>query len=139
MRLYNKRDATQFDDPEHGTFAAGPTGAFDGLPDAMYAKLYGRPDWESEAQREQRMSQEELDKFRDPAELLKAVKEMGANQSALAVALASALGLGKTPDPPVAPVVPASAPVDAPPVKAEPEAPAAEPKSRGRGKSAASK
>lgn len=152
MRLYNTEGATQVDDPEFGTFTADANGAIDGLPDAMYAKLHGRPGWENDAERELRTAKEELDRFRDPAELLKAVKEMGANQSALAVALASALGLGKSPDtsapappaaadpaPPVVTESHAPARVDVPPVKIEPESPAAEPKSRSRGKATASK
>lgn len=150
MRLYNTEGATQVDDPEFGTFKADANGAINGLPDAMYAKLHGRPGWENDAERETRMAREELERFRDPAELLKAVKEMGVNQSLLTAALASALGLSKTPDapPPAEPAPPAeptppieqdAAPVDVPSVKPDPETPPAEPKARARGKAAASK
>ena len=93
MRLYTTTGATQVDDPEYGTFTADANGAFDGLPDAMYAKLHGFPGWENDAEREMRITTEELDRFRDPAELLKAVKELGANQGILTAAIASALGL----------------------------------------------
>lgn len=93
MRLYTTTGASQVDDPEFGTFKADANGAFDGLPDAMYAKLHGRPGWENDPERELRITREELDRFRDPAELLKAVKELGANQGVLASAIASALGL----------------------------------------------
>lgn len=94
MRLYSTTGAIQIDDPEYGTFTPNTTGAFDGLPDAMYAKLHGRPGWESEDERARRVAAEELERFRDPAELLKAVKELGANQGLIAQAVASALGLG---------------------------------------------
>lgn len=93
MRLYTTTGAAQVDDPEYGTFKADANGAFDGLPDAMYAKLHGRPGWENDPERELRITKEELDRFRDPAELLKAVKELGANQGVLASAIATALGL----------------------------------------------
>lgn len=97
MRLYTTTGATQFDDPEHGTFKADENGAFNGLPDAMYEKLHGFPGWENDAERELRITKEELDRFRDPAELLKAVKELGANQGVLASAIATALGLTQQP------------------------------------------
>jgi hypothetical protein len=97
MRLYTTTGASQVDDPEFGTFTADANGAFDGLPDAMYAKLHGRPGWENDPERELRITREELDRFRDPAELLKAVKELGANQGVLASAIASALGLVQAP------------------------------------------
>ena len=117
MRLYTTTGAAQVDDPEFGTFKADANGAFDGLPDAMYAKLHGRPGWENDPERELRVTKEELDRFRDPAELLKAVKELGANQGMLATALASALGLvpaQATPEPAAATTAPAPAPA-APP------------------------
>lgn len=97
MRLYTTTGAAQVDDPEYGTFTADANGAFDGLPDEMYAKLHGRPGWENDAERERRITTEELDRFRDPAELLKAVKELGANQGVLASAIATALGLTQQP------------------------------------------
>lgn len=121
MRLYTTTGATQVDDPEFGTFTAGANGAFDGLPDVMYAKLHGRPGWENDSERELRVTREELDRFRDPAELLKAVKELGANQGMLASALAGALGLAQSPpDSPVGettattPVAEVAAPAKAP-------------------------
>ena len=95
MRLYTTTGAAQVDDPEFGTFKADANGAFDGLPDAMYAKLHGRPGWENDPERELRITKEELDRFRDPAELLKAVKELGANQGVFAAALATALGVAQ--------------------------------------------
>jgi hypothetical protein len=141
MRLYSKTGATQVDDPEYGTFAPGASGAFDGLPDGMYAKLFGRPDWESEDQRTLRLAGEELEKLRDPAELLKAMKEMGANQNALVQAIAQAIGLvPSTPSDMVAPETSAStaAPAETP-AEAPPEEPASAPvkSTRGRSKAAA--
>jgi hypothetical protein len=127
MRLYTKTGAVQIDDPEYGTFTAAANGAFDGLPDGMYAKLHGRPGWESDQERELRVAKEELDRFRDPAELLKAVKELGANQSVLTTALAAALGLTQgapaaaASETPAATPVPAEAPTaDAPTPEAKP-------------------
>lgn len=107
MRLYTTTGASQVDDPEFGTFKADANGAFDGLPDGMYAKLHGRPGWENDPERELRITREELDRFRDPAELLKAVKELGANQGVLAAALAQALGIAQAPAP-TDPATPAS-------------------------------
>lgn len=92
MRLYSKTGATLIDAPE-GKFTPNAHGAFDGLPDRVYADLHGRPDWESQDERDLRLAREEIDRFRDPAELLKAVKELGANQGLLTQALSTALGL----------------------------------------------
>jgi hypothetical protein len=127
MRLYTTTGATQVDDPEFGTFKADANGAFNGLPDAMYAKLHGRPGWENDPERELRITKEELDRFRDPAELLKAVKELSANQGVFASALAQALGIVQAPAPAADAVsieVPAQA--EAPAVKVEAPVPAAE-------------
>ena len=128
MRLYTKTGASQVDDPEFGSFKADAVGAFDGLPDAMYAKLHGRPGWENDAERELRMASEELERFRDPASLLAAVKELSANQGVLATALAQALGLAPAAPaavvpPPPAPAASAVAPPSTAPV-VEPEVPA---------------
>jgi hypothetical protein len=129
MRLYTKTGASQVDDPEFGSFKADANGAFDGLPDAMYAKLHGRPGWENDQERELRMASEELERFRDPASLLAAVKELSANQGVLATALAQALGLAPAapaavvPQPP-APAAPAVAPPSPPAPVVEPEVPA---------------
>lgn len=96
MRLYNKAgDCPQIDD-ELGSFTPGSDGAFE-LPDPVAAKLHNRPGWETEAQRAGRLATEELEKFRDPATLLAAVREMSSNQGLLAQALAGALGLTGVP------------------------------------------
>jgi len=93
MRLYSKTGATQVDDPEFGSFTPDATGAFDGLPDAMYAKLHGRPGWESEDERALRLAAEELDRLRDPATLLAELRRMSEGQGAVTSLLAQALGV----------------------------------------------
>jgi hypothetical protein len=124
MRLYTLTGAAQVDDPQYGTFTANPDGSFD-FPNELSDKLHsfhagGKPAWETDAERELRVAREELERFRDPAELLKAVKEMGANQSALTAALATALGLQPAPVSP-APSESAPAAVDSQgPAESEP-------------------
>lgn len=105
MRLYSKTGAAQVDDPEYGSFVPDAGGAFDGLPDGMYAKLHGRPGWESEDERALRLASEELERFRDPATLLAEVRRMAEGQGAVTSLLAQALGL-----------TPQAAEVQAPPV-----------------------
>lgn len=93
MRLYSKTGATQVDDPKFGTFTPDAAGAFDGLPDAMYADLHGRPGWESEDERALRVAAEELDRLRDPATLLAELRKMSEGQGAVTSLLAQALGV----------------------------------------------
>jgi hypothetical protein len=137
MRLYSKTGATQVDDPNFGTFKPDATGAFDGLPDAMYADLHGRPGWESEDERALRVAAEELDRFRDPATLLAEVKRMGEGQGALTSLLAQALGLTPPAATPEAAVTPTPAETQ---VSSDAEAPVETAKAaapRGRGAKAA--
>lgn len=117
MRLYNTEGATQVDDPEYGTFSPDVNGAFDGLPDGMYAKLHGRPGWENEAERVARLAAEQLEKMRDPATMLAELQKMSSGQGALTALLAQALGVA----PAVAAEVPAVVSVssEAPEVPAE--------------------
>lgn len=127
MRLYNKKGATQVDDPEYGTFTPGGTGAFDGLPDPMYAKLFGRPDWESEAQRAARLTAEQMEKLRDPATMLAELQKMTASQGELTAILANAFAAAQAPAATAVPATPAA--VVAPPeavAKADAETVAAE-------------
>ncbi len=105
MRLYNTEGATQVDDPEFGTFTPGANGAFDGLPDDMYAKLHGRPGWENEAERTARLAAEQLEKLRDPATMLAEMRKMTANQSEFTALLANALGMAKSAEAETAPAV----------------------------------
>lgn len=122
MRLYNTEGAAQVDDPEYGTFKPGETGAFDGLPDGMYAKLHGRPGWENEAERTARLAAEQMEKLRDPATMLAELQKMTAGQGELAQLLANALGVGRQAEPADAPAVKAAADSEAEPAATEPEA-----------------
>lgn len=103
MRLYTTTGATQVDDPEFGTFKPDADGAFDGLPDAMYAKLHGRPGWENDAERVARVAAEQMEKLRDPATMLAELQKMSAGQGALTALLANALGVGKAVEPSATP------------------------------------
>lgn len=104
MRLYTTAGATQVDDPEFGTFKPDVDGAFDGLPDAMYAKLHGRPGWENDAERVARLTAEQMEKLRDPATMLAELQKMTASQGELTAILASAFAAAKA-----APTTPAAA------------------------------
>lgn len=104
MRLYSRTGGTR-SDTRYGSFTPDANGAFD-FPDALSAELRGNPEWETDVERASRIATEELDKYRDPATLLAAVREMGANQSLLATALATALGLGNAPTAEAAPAAP---------------------------------
>lgn len=114
MRLYTTTGATRIDDPDYGSFTPDANGAFDGLPDAMYAKLHGRPGWENDAEREMRVVAEQLEKLRDPATMLAELQKMSAGQGALTALLANALGVGVPAAPPTA--------AEAPPTPAAPNA-----------------
>lgn len=133
MRLYSKTGATRIDGPL-GSFTPGPDGAFDGLPDAVYADLHGRPDWENEAERTARLAAEQLEKLRDPATMLAELQKMTAGQGALATLLANALGAGQAqPESPASEATPA----DSTPPADDPPAPAAAVKSSRTSKKAA--
>jgi len=119
MRLYSTTGATQVDDPVHGTFKPDADGAFDGLPDAMYADLHGRPGWENDAERVARITAEQQEKLRDPATMLAELQKMNSGQGALTALLANALGLGKSAPEPTAPE-----PVEAPSGPTETDEPA---------------
>lgn len=114
MRLYSKTGATRIDGPS-GSFTPGPDGAFDGLPDAVYADLHGRPDWENEAERTERVAAEQLEKLRDPVTMLAELQKMTAGQGALTALLANALGVGQATAPQSEPPVAEGAPADSPP------------------------
>lgn len=143
MRLYTLTGATQVDDPQYGRFTVNDSGAFDGLPEALANRLHsfhlnGKPAWEDDAERERRIVAEELDRMRDPATLLAAIKEQGASHDAVMAALAAALGIGAVTAPAAAAdATPAAVPV-AEELPAAPDdtpsetAPAAPAKRRGR-------
>ncbi len=80
MRLYTRAGATTIDDPEYGHFDASPDGGFD-LPEDLALRLHafhigGQPAWETDLERQRRLMTEELDRRRDPANLLAAVEQI---------------------------------------------------------------
>lgn len=92
MRLYNKKNAGRIDDPHFGSYEPDANGGFE-MPDGLYAKLHGRPDWENDAERDRRLAAEQRDVSRDPATLLEEVRNLGSNQGAMIALLAKALGI----------------------------------------------
>ncbi|NUR01366.1 MAG: hypothetical protein HOY79_34025 [Streptomyces sp.] len=129
MRLYSRTGATRLDDPEHGSFDADAQGGFD-FPDEVSDRirgfhLHGKPLWEDDIQRQQRLIEEELERRKDPATLLSAVealvKAAGA-ASALTTSAANATGAVQDLSAALQTEPPAPA---APPVVVEPVAPAA--------------
>jgi MoxR-like ATPase len=80
MLLYSRTGATALDDPEYGRFNRQDDGSFD-LPDDLADRLLrfhhrGRPLWETEIDRGHRIASEDLEKRRDPANLLDAVQQI---------------------------------------------------------------
>lgn len=103
MRLYTRTGATALDDPEYGHFEADEQGGFD-FPDDLSDKLHrfsvrGRPAWESDIERQNRLIAEELERRKDPATLLQAVEQL----VAAAGRTASVAKQGDTADEPGAP------------------------------------
>lgn len=101
MRLYTRTGATALDDPDHGRFDADEQGGFD-FPDEVSEPLRrfhvgGKPAWEDDIERQNRLINEEMERRKDPATLLDAVEQI--MQAARATA-------GPTPDdkPPAPPV-----------------------------------
>lgn len=128
MRLYSLMGTVALDDPEHGTFNADETGAFD-FPEEVADRLHafhfrGKPMWETEIERQQRLIGEELERRKDPATLLSAVEQL--------VKAASAAGSTEftLAPPPVEPV---------PAAVTEPTTPAPAPAKKAPSKRAASK
>lgn len=80
MRIYSRRGAVAIDDPEYGRFEPEADGSFD-LPDDLSDRLVrfhqrGVPLWETEIDRGQRVATEDLERRRDPANLLDAVQQI---------------------------------------------------------------
>src|SRR5580698_6241400 len=79
-RLFSRMNAGAVDDPQYGHFVPDPAhGGFD-LPDELSDRLAGfchrgKPAWETEEQRGERLHGEDLDRRRDPAMLYDAVGE----------------------------------------------------------------
>jgi hypothetical protein len=118
MRLYSRTGVTALDDPEFGTFQADETGGFD-FPDEVSDRLHsfhmrGKPMWETDIERQQRLISEELERRKDPATLLSAVEQLVKAAQATSVLTA----LVSTPEP--------ATPAPAAPAAPEPE-PAPEP------------
>ncbi|RPE39749.1 hypothetical protein EDD90_2766 [Streptomyces sp. Ag109_O5-1] len=99
MRLYSRTGATVLDDAEYGRFEPDKTGAFD-FPDDVSDRLVGfhfrgRPMWETDVERQQRLIGEELERRKDPATLLSAVEQL----------VKAAQAVSQVPAPAPAPVV----------------------------------
>jgi hypothetical protein len=80
MRLYTRTGAIALDDPEYGHFDADENGGFD-FDDDLSDKLHrfafrGKPAWETEVERQQRLATEELERRRDPATLQALVEQL---------------------------------------------------------------
>lgn len=80
MRLYTRTGAVALDHPEFGHFDADDQGGFD-LPDELSDRLHrfayqGKPAWETDVERQQRLMAEELERRKDPATLLGVVEQL---------------------------------------------------------------
>lgn len=80
MRLYTRTGAVALDHPEFGHFDADDQGGFD-LPDELSDRLHrfayqGKPAWETDVERQQRLMAEELERRKDPATLLSVVEQL---------------------------------------------------------------
>jgi len=79
-RIFSRMNATAIDDPEFGHFELGDNGAFD-LPDDLSDRLIavhhrGKPAWEDEIGRDERLHGEESARRRDPETLYNAVADI---------------------------------------------------------------
>jgi hypothetical protein len=80
MLIFTRTGATAIADPEYGQFEAGDAGEFD-VPDDLAQRLLafhtrGKPQWEDEIGRQQRLVSEELKRRQDPSTLLTAVEQI---------------------------------------------------------------
>ncbi|MET7944342.1 hypothetical protein [Streptomyces sp. NPDC005302] len=80
MRLYTLTGATALEDPEFGKYEADEQGGFD-FPNELSSRLHnfhvgGKPAWEDDIERQQRLMTEELERRKDPATLLDAVQQI---------------------------------------------------------------
>lgn len=81
MRLYTRNTAASVSDETHGSFDVDENGAIE-VPEELGQRLHathvaGQPQWETEAERHQRLTHEELERRRDPETLLQAVEHLG--------------------------------------------------------------
>jgi hypothetical protein len=79
MRLYSRTDAASVSDGGK-TYKAAKDGSFD-LPDELAARLHGfatagKPQWETDVERQNRLIAEEIERRKDPATLLDAVQQI---------------------------------------------------------------
>lgn len=84
MRLYSRNGATSVTHEGH-TYEPDDSGAFD-FPEALGQQQHsfhvnGRPLWETEIERNNRLMNEELERRKDPATLLDAVNKLVAAAS----------------------------------------------------------
>lgn len=83
MRLYSRTNATAIDDPGFGHFELVKNhGGFD-LPDELAERLHsvcfrGKPAWETEIERDERLHGEETARRRDPESMYGAVENISA-------------------------------------------------------------
>lgn len=80
MRIYSRTGATLLDHPEVGQITADDDGGFD-LPHEVAETLLrfgvgGKPLFEDELQRNQRILREEMERRRDPATLMAAMQRL---------------------------------------------------------------
>ena len=80
MRLYTRTGATALDHPDFGHFDADPQGGFD-FPNELSDQLHGfavggRPLWETDVERQNRLIAEERERRQDPATLLGMVEQL---------------------------------------------------------------
>jgi hypothetical protein len=80
MRLYTRTGATALDHPVFGHFDADESGGFD-FPNELSDQLHGfavggRPLWETDIERQNRLISEEMERRRDPATLMEAVQQL---------------------------------------------------------------
>jgi hypothetical protein len=79
VRLYSRTGAVSITDSGK-TYKAGKDGAFD-LPDELAARQHafataGKPQWETDIERQNRLIAEEIERRKDPATLLDAVQQI---------------------------------------------------------------
>jgi hypothetical protein len=119
MRLYSRMGTVALDDPEYGNFQADAAGGFD-FPDEVSDRLHGfhfrgKPMWETDVERQNRLMSEELERRKDPATLLSAVEQLVKAASATAALTAQAPAApAPAPAEPVTPAEPAPAAKKAP-------------------------
>lgn len=80
MRLYSRTGAIALDDETGQHYEADEQGGFD-FPNELSDKLHGfcvagKPMWETDIERQERLLTDELERRKDPATLLQAVEQL---------------------------------------------------------------